>query len=94
MTITIDADLVALLLIGFVAGTAAASITGSRHATRMWLRNGIIGILGAFLGTVIFDLLNLTDNIPDVLTGTISVADILIAIVGAVVLMVIARNVA
>jgi uncharacterized membrane protein YeaQ/YmgE (transglycosylase-associated protein family) len=93
VTITIDADLVALLIIGFVAGTAAASIVGSRRSTRMWLRNGILGVLGAFLGAVIFDLLNITDDIPEVLSGTISVADILVAIVGAIILIVVAQRV-
>jgi uncharacterized membrane protein YeaQ/YmgE (transglycosylase-associated protein family) len=83
MTITIDANLVALLLVGFVAGTAAATIMGGRNAPSMWLQNGIIGVLGAFLGKIIFDLL----------TGTITVADVLIAMIGALVLMFVARRV-
>ncbi len=91
MTITINADLVALLLIGFVAGTAAASLMGGRNAPSMWLQNGIIGLLGAFLGKIIFDTLNIT--VPEVLTGTIGVADILVAIVGALILMFVARRV-
>ncbi len=91
MTITIDANLVALLLIGFVAGTAAASIMVGRNASRMWLQNGIIGVLGAFLGKVIFDLLNIT--LPEVLKGTITVADILVAMVGAMVLIFVARRI-
>jgi uncharacterized membrane protein YeaQ/YmgE (transglycosylase-associated protein family) len=91
MTITIDANLVALLLVGFVAGTAAATIMGGRNAPSMWLQNGIIGVLGAFLGKIIFDLLNIT--VPEVLTGTITVADVLIAMIGALVLMFVARRV-
>ena len=91
MTITIDANLVALLLVGFVAGTAAASLIGGRAASGMWLQNGIIGVLGAFLGKIIFDALNIT--MPDVLTGTITVADVLVAMVGALVLMFVARRV-
>lgn len=93
MTITIDANLIALLIIGFIAGTAAAGLVGRRSSTRLWVRNGIIGVLGAFLGTLIFDLLDITDDIPDVFMGTITVADILMAIVGAVVLIVVARRV-
>jgi uncharacterized membrane protein YeaQ/YmgE (transglycosylase-associated protein family) len=93
MTITIDADLVALLIIGFIAGTAAASLAGSRSAARMWLRNGVLGVLGAFLGSAIFDLLDVTDDIPHALMGTITVADILVAIVGAIILIVAARRV-
>lgn len=94
MTITIDGDLIALLIIGFIAGTAAAGLVGSRSSTRLWLRNGFIGVLGAFLGTLIFDALDITDDIPEFLTGTITVADILIAIVGAIILIVVARRVA
>lgn len=93
MTITIDADLIALLVVGFIAGTAAASMLGSRSESRMWLRNGILGVLGALIGKVIFDLLEITDDIPDVLSGTITVADILVAIVGALLLIVVARRV-
>ncbi|MBI5959466.1 MAG: GlsB/YeaQ/YmgE family stress response membrane protein [Chloroflexi bacterium] len=91
MTITIDANMISLLLIGFVAGTAAASIMGGHRAPSMWLQNGVIGILGAFLGKIIFDLLNIT--IPEILTGTITVADILVALTGALVLMFVARRV-
>ena len=94
MTITIDADLIALLLVGLIAGTAAASLLErSTSATSKWLRNVIIGVLGAIVGALIFDVLDLHDNIPDVLTGTISVADIAIAFVGAMLLIVIARRV-
>ncbi len=91
MTITIDANLVALLLVGFVAGTAAASLMGRRQSSSMWLQNGIIGLLGALLGKIIFDALNIT--MPEVLTGTITVADVLVAIVGALILLFVARRV-
>jgi uncharacterized membrane protein YeaQ/YmgE (transglycosylase-associated protein family) len=94
MTITIDADLIALLLVGLIAGTAAASLLErSTHASANWIRNIIIGVLGAFIGALIFDLLNLNDDIPEILSGTISVADIVVAFVGAVILIVIARRV-
>ncbi len=93
MTITINADLVALLLVGFVAGTAAATLVEGRHASGRWLRNGVIGVLGAFLGKVIFDLLGISDKLPDVLNGSITVAEIVIAIVGAAILIFVARTV-
>ncbi len=91
MTITIDANLVALLLIGFVAGTAAASLMGGRNAPSRWLQNGVIGVLGAFLGKIVFNALNIT--MPKVLTGTMTVADVLVAMVGALILMFVARRV-
>jgi uncharacterized membrane protein YeaQ/YmgE (transglycosylase-associated protein family) len=50
MTITIDAELVALIVVGFVAGTAAAVLFEGRSARASWIRNGIIGMIGAFLG--------------------------------------------
>ncbi|HLA45432.1 MAG TPA: GlsB/YeaQ/YmgE family stress response membrane protein [Aggregatilineales bacterium] len=92
MTITIDENLVSLLIIGFVAGTAAAVVFESSSATNaMWLRNIAIGVVGAFLGAFIFDLLELNDDIPAILTGTITPAQMLIAFVGAAILMGIAR---
>ncbi len=94
MTITIDSDLIALVLVGLIAGTAAASLLerGARAGAN-WLRNIIIGVLGAFIGALIFDVLNINDDIPEILSGTISVADIAVAFVGAVLLILIARRV-
>jgi uncharacterized membrane protein YeaQ/YmgE (transglycosylase-associated protein family) len=92
MTITIDAQLVSLLFVGFIAGTAAALLFEGKQSHSMSLRNGVIGIVGAFLGKLIFDQLKIEDDIPAVLQGTITVADILIAIVGAAILMLIART--
>lgn len=91
MTITIDANLIALLLIGFIAGTAASGIMGGRNAPSKWLENGVIGILGALLGKIIFAAVHIT--MPKLLSGTITVGDILIAIVGALILMFVARRV-
>jgi uncharacterized membrane protein YeaQ/YmgE (transglycosylase-associated protein family) len=92
MTITIDAHFVALLIVGLVAGTAAAIVFERGVSARSrWLRNLLIGIIGAFLGKLIFDALNLNDKIPNVLTGTITTADILIAFIGAAILILIAR---
>ncbi|HVO71018.1 MAG TPA: GlsB/YeaQ/YmgE family stress response membrane protein, partial [Aggregatilineaceae bacterium] len=93
-TITIDAHFVALLIVGLVAGTAAAIVFERGVSARSkWLRNLVIGIVGAFLGKLIFDALNLSDKIPSVLTGTITTADILIAFVGASILILIARRI-
>jgi uncharacterized membrane protein YeaQ/YmgE (transglycosylase-associated protein family) len=92
MTITIDAHFVALLIVGLVAGTSAAIVFERGVSARSrWLRNLVIGIIGAFLGKLIFDALDLTEKIPNILTGTLTAADILIAFVGAAILIVIAR---
>jgi uncharacterized membrane protein YeaQ/YmgE (transglycosylase-associated protein family) len=59
--VTIDVNLVALLLISFIAGTAQPILWGGgRNAPLRWLQNGIIGVLGAFLGKIIFNALNIT----------------------------------
>jgi uncharacterized membrane protein YeaQ/YmgE (transglycosylase-associated protein family) len=94
MTITIDAHFIALLIVGLVAGTAAAIVfeRGVSGRTR-WLRNLVIGIIGAFLGKLIFDTLSLNDKIPNILTGTITTADMLIAFIGAAILILIARTI-
>jgi uncharacterized membrane protein YeaQ/YmgE (transglycosylase-associated protein family) len=92
MTITINAHFVALLVVGLVAGTAAAIVFERGVSARSrWLRNLVIGIIGAFLGKLIFDTLSLNDKIPTILTGTITTADMLIAFIGAAILILIAR---
>jgi uncharacterized membrane protein YeaQ/YmgE (transglycosylase-associated protein family) len=92
MNITIDAEIVALIVLGLIAGTAAAAVfERGRQSSRSWLRNVLIGVLGALLGALIFGALDLEDDIPNVLTGAITVADMLIAVVCAGLLMVVAR---
>jgi uncharacterized membrane protein YeaQ/YmgE (transglycosylase-associated protein family) len=94
MTITIDAHVVALFIVGLVAGTAAAIVfERSVKARSKWLRNLVIGVVGAYLGKFIFDFLGLNDAIPSILKGTITAADILIAFVGAAIPIVIARRI-
>jgi uncharacterized membrane protein YeaQ/YmgE (transglycosylase-associated protein family) len=91
MTITVDADLIALIIIGFVAGSTAAMLFERRRdSNAMWVRNIIIGVIGAFIGAFLFDQLGLRDDIPGILMGEITPADILVAFVGAAVLMLIA----
>ena len=78
-------ELVALLIVGALAGTAAAAVTGKRKKeSGEWLRNTIIGILGAFVGGFIFRALNV--NIPESLS--ISLGDLIVAFIGAVLVIV------
>lgn len=82
-------EAIALILIGALAGTAAASVTGfNRRKQSGWIITTIIGILGAVVGSVLFDALNWTP--PDVLNATITAAQILTAFVGAIVVIIIA----
>lgn len=94
MTITIDAGTFALLLVGLLAGTAAALMADdSRRGGEKVLRNVIVGVAGALLGGVLFEALDLYDDIPDLLMGTITAADILVAFVGAFLLMLVFRRI-
>jgi uncharacterized membrane protein YeaQ/YmgE (transglycosylase-associated protein family) len=80
-------DILALLIVGAVAGTAAAAVLRGRGAggTSDWLRNTVIGVLGALVGGFLFDALNL--NLPDILTGALTPADVLVAFVGALIVI-------
>lgn len=84
-------ELVALLIIGALGGTAAASVfkldsKGRRVAALV--RNTLIGVLGAIVGSVIFRALEI--DLPDLLEQSISLADVLVAFVGAVVVIFVA----
>ncbi|MCL4880508.1 MAG: GlsB/YeaQ/YmgE family stress response membrane protein [Anaerolineae bacterium] len=78
------ATIVTYLIIGAIAGTAAAALLEkSSRRKGQWLRNTLIGVLGAIVGQFIFDLLDIK------LTGfweeaSLSLADVLVAFVGAV----------
>lgn len=88
MTITIDAGTFALILVGLLSGTAAALLVDrSARSGQKLLRNVIIGVAGALVGEILFDALDLTDDIPEFFTATITVADILVAFLGALLLM-------
>ncbi len=85
------AQAVALIIIGALAGTAAASLTGmvkrGRHHTT-WLYNTLIGILGALVGSILFDAIKWTP--PEFLNEPITAAEILTAFVGALIVIVVA----
>ncbi len=81
-------EVIALLIIGIVAGTAASSVTNSRRNKRTisdWIRNTVIGIVGAIIGTLLFNILDI--NLPGFLSAAITPADLLIAFVGAIIVI-------
>ncbi|GIK65044.1 MAG: hypothetical protein BroJett018_28380 [Chloroflexota bacterium] len=86
-------DILALLIVGAVAGTAAAAILRGQAATKRsdWIRNTVIGVLGALVGGFLFDILNLNDELPKILSGTLTPADVLVAFVGALVVIAVSR---
>jgi uncharacterized membrane protein YeaQ/YmgE (transglycosylase-associated protein family) len=90
MEITINVDLVDLvifLIIGFVAGTAAARLMVRGGGST--ISNTLLGIVGAFIGQFIFDSLNI-ELTGELLKRSISLADIVVAFLGALVLLIIA----
>jgi uncharacterized membrane protein YeaQ/YmgE (transglycosylase-associated protein family) len=92
MTITVDTGLFTLLVAGLISGTASAAVTAGMGRVRgRWLRNIIIGVLGAILGVFLFDALNLLDELPSGLSETISLAELFIAFVGGVILILLVR---
>ena len=91
MTITVNTDLLTLLVAGLISGTASAAVTGTRGAGRRWLRNLLIGVLGAIIGVFLFDALDLIDDLPSALASTITLAELFIAFVGGVILIMLVR---
>jgi uncharacterized membrane protein YeaQ/YmgE (transglycosylase-associated protein family) len=83
-------DIIVLIVIGALAGSAAASILGRRKpsTTSNWLRNTAIGVLGALIGPVLFNALDI--SLPEFLEGTMTAADMLVALVGALIVIVVA----
>ncbi len=86
-------DILALLIIGALAGTAAASVLRGQASTKRsdWIRNTVIGVLGALVGGFLFDVLNLNDDLPKILSGTLTPADVLVAFVGALIVIAASR---
>jgi uncharacterized membrane protein YeaQ/YmgE (transglycosylase-associated protein family) len=84
-------EIIALLIVGALAGTAAATLLGERRnrTTTDLIRNTVIGVLGALIGGFLFNALDIT--MPDVLKADITLANILVAFVGALILLVVAR---
>lgn len=85
MTISLE-QLVVWLLIGAVAGYIAGTLLRGRgYGT---LGNMLIGLVGAVIGGVIFSVLGIDLQLPEF---TFRVADLLVATVGAIILILLVR---
>ena len=88
-------EILALIIVGLLAGSAAASVMGSSWVRRKssksgrWLYFAVVGVLGALVGQLLFNALDI--ELPDLLSATITVADIVVAFVGAIVVLVVVR---
>lgn len=80
------------IILGAIAGTAAAAVVErSSRRKGQAVRNTIIGILGAILGNFLFSIFNI--NLPSILSeAQLSLADVLVAFVGAVIVIFIVRT--
>ena len=88
-------EILALIIVGLLAGSAAASVMGTSWARRKgskggrWLYFAVIGVLGALVGQLLFSALDI--ELPELLSASITVADIAVAFVGAVLILVVVR---
>lgn len=80
-------DLFLLVLLALIAGTAASQLIGGRRDT---LFNTLIGIVGSLIGPVLFRLLDI--DLPRALDRGITLAEVIIAFVGALVALLIVRG--
>jgi uncharacterized membrane protein YeaQ/YmgE (transglycosylase-associated protein family) len=79
-------SILAFIIIALIGGTAAvAAVERARFKQRRLARNLVVGIIGAFIGAFLFGLLSI--DLPDILEWPITVADILVAFIGGVILM-------
>ena len=88
------AEIVALIIVGLLAGSAAASVMEIRWIrrrirTRRWAYYAVVGVLGALVGQLLFSALGI--NVPELLSGEIEVADIVMAFVGAIIVIFVAE---
>ena len=74
-------NIIAWLIIGALAGWIASMIAGT-NGQQGWLMNIVVGIAGAFVGGFLYSLLTGVD-----FAATFSLVTLVVAIVGAVILL-------
>jgi uncharacterized membrane protein YeaQ/YmgE (transglycosylase-associated protein family) len=88
MTISL-ANLVVWIIVGALAGTAASSVMRRGGGRGRILINTIIGMIGAFIGGILFDLLDI--QIGTLAAMQINAQQLLAAFIGALILIAVAR---
>jgi len=82
-------EIIARIIVGALAGAAAASVMGMRGRSKssmtVWLRNTIIGIIGGLVGGFLLGVLDV--DLPEFLDAAITLADLLIAFIGAIIVI-------
>ena len=88
MNITIStSELITWIIVGLLAGTAAGAILTHHRRGYGLLYNLLLGVVGAFIGGILFNLLNISIA-PGV---SVSLDDVISALVGAFVIVLILR---
>jgi uncharacterized membrane protein YeaQ/YmgE (transglycosylase-associated protein family) len=82
-----SSELIALLILGVLAGSAAASVMKgfSKGPKGGWVTHTALGVAGALVGGLLFSALDI--EMPEILSGTIEVADMFVAFIGAIVVI-------
>ncbi len=80
-------DIIAWIVVGAIAGWLASVVMGTRRGQSL-LEDIVVGIIGGFIGGIIMDLLGV-----ELEAGDFNLASIIVAFVGAVVLLLILRAV-
>ncbi|MBN1965894.1 MAG: GlsB/YeaQ/YmgE family stress response membrane protein [Anaerolineae bacterium] len=77
-------EILALIIVGALAGTVAAALMGRRaiKVSGSLVRNTVLGIVGALVGGFVFHALDI--SLPDSLQAGITVADVVVAFLGAI----------
>ena len=87
VTLTFEViDLLLFLLVAFLAGSFAAQLLSYRRSTRrstLWTL--VVGVIGAFVGQLIFRLLKI--DMPDFLERGITLAEVMVATIGAILVL-------
>lgn len=80
-------QIILFLVVAAIAGTAANALIGRNHGSTV--TNTLLGIIGAFVGQFIFNALDI--NLTGALNEGITLGEVLVAMVGALVVILVVR---
>lgn len=83
-------DIILFIIMAYFAGTTASSILERRSNARNRLRNTFLGALGAFVGQVLLNALEI--DLGEFFNNGITLGEIFIAFLGSVVVLFLVRR--
>jgi uncharacterized membrane protein YeaQ/YmgE (transglycosylase-associated protein family) len=81
-------NIISWIIVGGIAGWIASMVAGTNRE-QGWVQNVIVGIVGAFLGGLIFSFFGANGAV----TGPWNLTSFIVAIIGAIVLLLILKAV-